>query len=58
MMLHKDVFQLVVRIEELRRDWLMLLANDDLGPRFHTLLEDEEVEAVFREFKVSAGPSA
>jgi hypothetical protein len=58
MMLHEDAFQFVARIEELRRGWPMLLADVDLGRRFHELLKDEELEAVFREFKVSAGPSA
>ena len=35
----------------------MLLADDDLGSRFHALLEDEELEKVFREFKGSRGLS-
>ena len=55
-MFDEDVFQFV---EELQRDWPMLLAAAaDLGSPFHALLEDEELEAVFREFKVAAGPSA
>jgi hypothetical protein len=53
----EDVLQLFVRIEELRRDRPMLLADDDLSPRFHALLDDEELEKVFREFKVSRGLS-
>ena len=53
----EDVLQLFVRIEELRRDWPMLLADDDLSPRFHALLVDEELEKVFREFKGSRGLS-
>jgi hypothetical protein len=43
--------QLFVRTEELWQDWPVLLADDGLGPRFHALLEDEELEVVFREFK-------
>ena len=56
-MFDEDVFQFV---EELQSDWPMLLAAAaaELGSPFHALLEDEELEAVFREFKVSAGPSA
>ena len=53
----EDFPRLFVRIEGLRRDWPVLLADDDLGSRFHALLEDEELEVVFREFKGSRGLS-
>ena len=49
----EDFQRLFVCLEELGRDWPVFLADDDLGPRFHALLEDEELEGVFREFKVS-----
>jgi hypothetical protein len=45
--------QLFVRIEGLWQDWPVLLADDGLGPRFYALLEDEELEVVFREFKAA-----
>jgi hypothetical protein len=53
MMLSKKSVRLVTCIEELPRDSENLPADDDLGRRFHALLEDEELEAVFCEFKVS-----
>jgi hypothetical protein len=55
MMPTEDFLQLFVRMEEPWQEWPVLLADDDLGPKFHALLEDEELEAVFREFKVSRG---
>jgi hypothetical protein len=45
--------QLFVRTEELWQDWPVLLADDGVGPRFHALLEDEELEVVFREFRAA-----
>ena len=45
--------QLFVRIEGLWQDWPVLLADDGLGLRFFALLDDEELEVVFREFKVA-----
>ena len=48
----------VVRIEELRRRQPVVPAGDDLCPRFCALLDDQEVEAVFREFEVARGLSA
>jgi len=58
MMPRREVSQLIVADEGLRRGWRMPLADDGLGPLFHALLEDEELEAVFRDFRASAGPSA
>ncbi len=45
--------RLFVRTEEVWQDWPVLLADDDLGSRFYTLLEDEGLEVAFQEFKVS-----
>jgi hypothetical protein len=47
MMRTEDSARLVVRIEELRHRQPLVPAGDDLGPRFHALLDDQEVEAVF-----------
>jgi hypothetical protein len=58
MMPAEDVFRLVTRAEGLRQNLPMTLAADDLGVLFRVLLGNEELEAVFREFKVSTGPSA
>jgi hypothetical protein len=54
----EDVFRLVTRAEGLRQNLPMTLAADDLEVLFRVLLGNEELEAVFREFKVSTGPSA
>jgi hypothetical protein len=52
----KDVVEfVVVRTEPLERQGKWLLADDDLGLRFHALLESEELELVFREFRVPPG---
>ena len=52
MMLAEKFVRLVVRIAELRRDCQMLLADDELSLRFRALLQDEESELVFREFRI------
>ena len=57
MMRADDSPRFVVRIEELRRHQPTLPAGEDLGPRFHALLDDQELEAVFREFEVARGLS-
>jgi hypothetical protein len=45
--------QFFVRTRELWQDWPVLLADDGVGSRFHALLEDEELEVVFREFRAA-----
>ncbi len=55
MMLTEEFLALFVRTGEPWQERPVFLADDDLGPKFHALLEDEELEAVFREFKVSRG---
>jgi hypothetical protein len=57
MMLSNKVARFAASIEELPRDSPNLPADDDLRRRFHALLEDEELEAVFCEFKVSSRSS-
>jgi hypothetical protein len=57
MMRADDSPRFVVRIEELRRHQPILPAGDDLGQRFHALLQDEELEVVFREFEAARGLS-
>ena len=57
MMRTEDSPRFVVRIEELRRRQPVMPAGDDLGPRFHALLDDQELEVVFREFEVARGLS-
>ena len=46
------VSKLSARVEELRRDWPLLVANDDLGHRFSALLNDEELEELLQDFLV------
>ncbi len=49
------VSQLSARVEELRRDWPLLVADDDLGHRFSALLNDEELEELLEDFLVPEG---
>jgi hypothetical protein len=52
MMQTEHFLQLFVRRKELSQDVPVVFADDDVGPRFYILLEDEELEVVFLEFKV------
>ncbi len=38
------------RIEELRRDWPLLMADQDIGQRLHNEIGDETFDDVFRDF--------
>jgi len=55
MMRTEDSPRFVVRIEKPRHCQPLVPVGDDLGPRFHALLDDQEVETVFREFEVARG---
>ena len=57
MMRTEDSQRFVVRIEEPRSRQPVVQAGEELGPRFHALLDDQELEAVFREFEVARGLS-
>jgi hypothetical protein len=47
----EHVLQLFVPREELSQGVPVLLADGDAGANFYALLEDEELEVVFLEFK-------
>jgi hypothetical protein len=49
------VSKLSARVDELRRDWPLLVADDDLGHRFSALLDDEELEELLEDFLVPEG---
>jgi len=49
-MRHHDLSRLAAALEELRRDWPILVSDEDLGPRFSALLDDEELGEVLHEF--------
>jgi hypothetical protein len=57
MMPAEDFVRLVVSIDERRRDWQTLLDDDELGLRFHALVEDAQLELVLREFRIPPGIS-
>jgi hypothetical protein len=45
-------------LEELRRDWPILVADENLAHYFSALLNDEELEEVLQEFIAPASPPA
>jgi hypothetical protein len=45
----RELSRLAACIEELRRDWPVLIANEDLGQRFQTLLDDVGLKDVLEE---------
>lgn len=47
-----DLSKLAAAIEELQRDWPLLVADEHLGPCFSSLLDDEELEEMLQEFIV------
>lgn len=47
-----DLSKLAAVIEEFQRDWPILVADEHLWQRFSSLLDDEELEEVLREFVV------
>jgi hypothetical protein len=49
--------RLFVRRQELSQDVPALLADSDVGTRVYALLEDEELEVVFLEFKAPRASS-
>jgi hypothetical protein len=44
--------ELAVPSQEPQGDWPLLLACDDFDERFYALLDDHDLEEVFREFLV------
>ncbi len=44
------VSKLSARVEELRQDWPLLIADDDVGYRFCDFLDDDELEQMLEDF--------
>jgi hypothetical protein len=47
-----DVSRLAAVLEQLQRDWPILVADEHLGQRFLSLLDDEDLGEVLQEFFV------
>ena len=45
----RELSRLAACIEELQRDWPVLISNDDLGQRFQTMIDEAELKEVLDE---------
>ena len=45
----RELSRLAACIEELQRDWPVLISNDDLGQRFQTMIDEVELKEVLDE---------
>ena len=53
----RELSRLAACIEELQRDWPVLITDDDLGQRFHTLIDEAELKEVLDEVNFAVGDS-